>query len=136
MLSPNTIYTITGETFRWIIGGVFVIFGAILKFEFRRIWAKINQNSLDIEANKMEIARNNFDKSLDVRISALENLVKDIMNDQKQRDKELFNLINNMNDRLHQHIEEAIARRNISSSEDIKEILRNELNKIRSEDES
>ena len=123
-------------TIRWIIGGCFVGLGAIAKLEFLRLRKDIEENKMATEKNKMAIATS----SVDSRITNLEKLVDNFFQahreakaERRDRDQKLFDMINEMNEKLHKHIESAYTKRDATSSQTLRKIFQEEIKQLRGE---
>ena len=127
MADSHTKVEVSISTLRWVISGGFLLMGAIIKLEFNRIWNKVDENNKNIEDNKIQLAKTNVDTSLETRIKALE----EARLQQRDKDKELYKRISEMNEKLHKHIESAIERKETLSTQTLRKILSEEITKIK-----
>ena len=102
------------ETLRWIAGGIFFVFIGIVKLEFRRLWKAID-NSQNTPQNV----------ALKCRVESLE----ESRTQRIERDRELFALINDMNQKLHKHIESAVSGRDMTQTQTLRKVIREEFAK-------
>ncbi len=132
----SQVATQSPDAFRWLGEIVVLLIGVFAKIEFNRIWNVMNQNSKDVSELKIYEASQKSDKSITIRVDHLEESIDELKSmheqnrlERKDRDKELFNVLKEMNEKLHAHIETAATKADMSATQALRKVLREDKQK-------
>ena len=125
---------VTSETIRWIIGGGFLVLGAIIKLEFNRIWKRIDEHTKLVDDLRLTMVEKQNNSTIELRVEMLENSVNKIASmyeDTKNDRQKLFGILHKMNEKLHAHIESASEKKDMATTQQMRDILKEEISKLR-----